>query len=431
MYLLHTDHLAGIDPKSVIAAVTQDNVLQQLIFMVLNENSLVVKQTCGILSLLSKQDAKLAATIVKIGSQCFISLMLSNNPQKQIAVVNLISTALLSNESTMRHVLNSELVSLLLRLSNDPVQPQDLRTAALKCLGNLGFCKEGKLQLRKNIRVIQTLTNLANVKSNLRDAAVKSAAIRALAILGEVNEVERAVGRCPDNLGIKILSLDGGGMKGLATVRMLKEIERRANKPIHRLFDLIVGTSTGALLAVALGLRNFSLSECEKIYKELGQKVFSRPAPNTQERERSWMDIMTKSLQSTTEHVRVVVVGHKHDTSKKVFKDWFIWHNFFDLIKFHGLFLFSDVYEQLLKEYCSFPKTDGNHLETIICTSSMDVPKIALVSTRVNESPASPFVFRNYEFPVQKRDEEESEVTMYDGSSRHEVWQAVRASSGK
>ena len=315
---LGSDYLADIDPKSVIAAVTQDNVLQQLIFMVLNENSLVVQQTCGILSLLSKQDAKLAETIIRIGFQCFVSLMLSDSSQKQIAVVDLISTAVLSNESSMRHILNSNLVSVLLRISNDPVQKTDLRTAALKCLGNLGFCREGKVQLRSNAQVIQDLTTLIDSDSGNCDAAVKSAAIRALAILGEVNEVERAVGRCPDKLGIRVLSLDGGGMKGLATVRILKELEKRTSKPIHRLFDLIVGTSTGALLAVALGLRKFSLAECEKIYKELGQKVFSRPVPNTQERERSWIDVMTKSLQSTTEHVRVVVVGHKHDTSKEV-----------------------------------------------------------------------------------------------------------------
>ena len=69
-------------------------------------------------------------------------------------------------------------------------------------------------------------------------------------------------------------------------------------------------------------------------------------------------------------------------------------------------------------------------METIICTSSMDVPKIALVSTKVNDSPASPFIFRNYEFPVRTGGEEDFDV-MYGGSSKHEVWQAVRASSGK
>ena len=43
--------------------------------------------------------------------------------------------------------------------------------------------------------------------------------------------------------------------------------------PPQDMFDLIVGTSTGGLLAVAMGLRNMSLDECDKIYKVLGQKV--------------------------------------------------------------------------------------------------------------------------------------------------------------
>lgn len=59
----------------------------------------------------------------------------------------------------------------------------------------------------------------------------------------------------------------------MATVRILRELEERTNRRIHELFDLIVGTSTGGLLAVALGLRQLSLDDCEHIYKVLGQKV--------------------------------------------------------------------------------------------------------------------------------------------------------------
>lgn len=96
-------------------------------------------------------------------------------------------------------------------------------------------------------------------------------------------------------------------MKGMATVRLLRELERHTGKPVSELFDLIgargggrgggseparmgcccwpqqqplppthppateplpaVGTSTGGLLAVALGLRRMSMDECEDIYK--------------------------------------------------------------------------------------------------------------------------------------------------------------------
>lgn len=59
-------------------------------------------------------------------------------------------------------------------------------------------------------------------------------------------------------------------MKGLATVRILKEIENGTGKQIHEMFDLICGTSTGGMLAVALGIKLMSLEQCEDIYKNLG-----------------------------------------------------------------------------------------------------------------------------------------------------------------
>ena len=59
-------------------------------------------------------------------------------------------------------------------------------------------------------------------------------------------------------------------MKGLAPVQILKEIERRTGKQIHEMFDLICGTSTGGMIAVALGIKLMSLEKCEEIYKKLG-----------------------------------------------------------------------------------------------------------------------------------------------------------------
>ncbi|MBS0239222.1 MAG: patatin-like phospholipase family protein [Proteobacteria bacterium] len=50
----------------------------------------------------------------------------------------------------------------------------------------------------------------------------------------------------------RILSLDGGGVRGLVPALILAEIERRTGQPISRSFDLIVGTSTGSILALGL-----------------------------------------------------------------------------------------------------------------------------------------------------------------------------------
>ena len=51
---------------------------------------------------------------------------------------------------------------------------------------------------------------------------------------------------------IKVLSIDGGGVKGVVTIRILQEIEKRTNKTISQLFDIVTGTSTGGFIASAL-----------------------------------------------------------------------------------------------------------------------------------------------------------------------------------
>ena len=51
-----------------------------------------------------------------------------------------------------------------------------------------------------------------------------------------------------------ILSLDGGGSLGVYTLGILAEIEQMLDKPLHETFDLIYGTSTGAIIASLLAL---------------------------------------------------------------------------------------------------------------------------------------------------------------------------------
>lgn len=62
-------------------------------------------------------------------------------------------------------------------------------------------------------------------------------------------------------------------MRGVATVRMLRELEARAGRPIRELFDLVCGTSTGGILAVALAIKQLTLDDCDVIYKQLGKQV--------------------------------------------------------------------------------------------------------------------------------------------------------------
>ena len=52
--------------------------------------------------------------------------------------------------------------------------------------------------------------------------------------------------------GSRVLCLDGGGVRGLVQMEMLRQIEQRTGKRIVELFDWIVGSSTGGVIALAL-----------------------------------------------------------------------------------------------------------------------------------------------------------------------------------
>ena len=65
----------------------------------------------------------------------------------------------------------------------------------------------------------------------------------------------------------RVLSLDGGGAKGFYTLGALKEIEALAECRLCEKFDLIYGTSTGAIIAALLGLGK-SVDEVEALYRK-------------------------------------------------------------------------------------------------------------------------------------------------------------------
>ncbi|WP_285905106.1 CBASS cGAMP-activated phospholipase [Pseudodesulfovibrio pelocollis] len=71
----------------------------------------------------------------------------------------------------------------------------------------------------------------------------------------------------------KILSIDGGGIKGVFPAAYLAEIEEKLGEPIVDYFDLIAGTSTGGIIALGLGL-GFSPREILALYEDNADKIF-------------------------------------------------------------------------------------------------------------------------------------------------------------
>lgn len=76
---------------------------------------------------------------------------------------------------------------------------------------------------------------------------------------------------------MRVLAIDGGGIRGLIAALVLAEIERRSRRPIARLFDLVAGTSTGAVLTCVLTRPNpMPAAEAAALYEREGPQVFDR-----------------------------------------------------------------------------------------------------------------------------------------------------------
>jgi len=73
----------------------------------------------------------------------------------------------------------------------------------------------------------------------------------------------------------KMLALDGGGIRGVLTLAMLKAIERQVGQRLCDYFDYIAGTSTGAIIAAGLatGMR---VDELIQFYRATGTEMFQR-----------------------------------------------------------------------------------------------------------------------------------------------------------
>jgi patatin-like phospholipase/acyl hydrolase len=83
---------------------------------------------------------------------------------------------------------------------------------------------------------------------------------------------------------LKVLSIDGGGIRGVIPATILAEIEDRTHARIAELFDLIAGTSTGGILALGLvkpseddeSRPEYDAGELVELYAKEGKRIFDR-----------------------------------------------------------------------------------------------------------------------------------------------------------
>ncbi|KAJ8669879.1 hypothetical protein QAD02_001138 [Eretmocerus hayati] len=202
---------------------------------------------------------------------------------------------------------------------------------------------------------------LLKTRSYTKDENIKGTIREALATLGYIDPLPAR--------GIRILSIDGGGIRGVLVIEMLKKLEKLTGKKVYEMFDYICGVSTGAILSAALGgHKRKSLDEISELYKELSTRIFT---------------------QSTLRGTSNLVWSHAYyDTS---------------------------LWEQMLQENL------GNR--DLIKTARDPIsPKFSVLSAVVNHERVMVYVFRNYAMPIGTE-------SQYVGSSKHKVWEAVRASA--
>ncbi|MCX5815906.1 MAG: patatin-like phospholipase family protein [Proteobacteria bacterium] len=82
---------------------------------------------------------------------------------------------------------------------------------------------------------------------------------------------------------VRVLSIDGGGIRGIIPALLLAEIENQTKQPIAELFDLMVGTSTGGIIALGLSKPEFqdqykpqyTAQQLADFYETKGEIIFS------------------------------------------------------------------------------------------------------------------------------------------------------------
>lgn len=81
---------------------------------------------------------------------------------------------------------------------------------------------------------------------------------------------------------MRVLCIDGGGIRGIVPAIVLADLERRAQRPVAELFDLIAGTSTGGLIALTLTMPDVAAprwraEQLVELYRTEGPRIFRRP----------------------------------------------------------------------------------------------------------------------------------------------------------
>lgn len=315
------------------------------------------------------------------------------------------------------------------------------------------------------------LNGIMRYLASLEDPHLSARAKRTMAGLGIAPKLKN-----PDG-GVRILSIDGGGTRGFIVILMFAIIEQLTGKTIRDNFDLMVGTSTGGLISGIAAWSPITLEEAKPYYRTLCRHVFTPkgynvPPHTTELQTRAPLPVSTlfgaddedDSIQrvhsSTTDLSQLnssegisrsladstssaseppppqqkrastqnkteassrpsTPQPHAHDSSAEESR-WLSsapWQRFTALISMiqTGAYYETHPIENILKEMT------GDHV-SLLDTAMLSDTKFAVVSTRANVHPVSPFVLRNYNHPPDA-------ANVANGTCNLRVWECLRATS--
>lgn len=173
----------------------------------------------------------------------------------------------------------------------------------------------------------------------------------------------------PRGAGIRVLSIDGGGTRGILGLDILQALETSLKGPkVVEVFDLIVGVSTGAIIGALLTAKRLSIKKCKEIYVDISKELFS---------------------QGKFSGMSGLILSHSYYNTEK--------------------------WRQLLKDVIG----EGTLLE--IC-GRWETPKLSIISCTVNTPTLQPYIFRTYEHPKESN-------SHYRGGYNYKIWEALQASA--
>ena len=158
-------------------------------------------------------------------------------------------------------------------LEKRPKTPQSPRRIALRIL-------------IRGIAIVAILLALALVIFNVGRQRVIAHARKQLAEAHAIADTISKHNQTPETLDrdlVRVLVLDGGGIRGLITLEILAALEEASGKRAAELFDVLAGTSTGGIIAVLLtlpgedGRPRYTAKELAEFYRQFGTDVFAQP----------------------------------------------------------------------------------------------------------------------------------------------------------